>query len=127
MISLLASYFCWHYTTAYKELSKHFKNFLWFFYHFFSMPVLLRTYFEPWKRMEERYPKGLDIGGMASTFLINSMMRLIGALMRSVILLIGVIALAIVFCLGIACFVVWTVLPWLALLVFISGIRLIFS
>ena len=126
MISLFGAYFFWHYTTAFKDLWIHLKNFLWFFYHFFSLPVLARTFFDPWKRMEERYPRGLNVGGYASTFIINSMMRTIGAFMRTILLLFGGSVLLVVVCLGIACFFIWAILPGLALLVLISGARLLF-
>lgn len=126
MISLFGSYFLWHYTAAFRELYTHVKNSLWFFYHFFSLPVLVKTFFQPWKRMEERYPKGLDVGGIASTFIINTMMRAIGVIMRVFLIAIAVIFIAIVFCLGVASFFVWFAIPWLTLIVLISGARLLF-
>jgi len=126
MIALVASYFWWHYTIAFRELGVHAKNFLWFFFHLFSIPVLLKTFFQPWKRMAERYPKGLDIGGFLSTLLINVLMRIVGALMRTIVLAVGVVVVVVIFCLSVASFFVWAILPWLAILVFLSGVRLLF-
>ena len=126
MIALIGTYIFWHYTIAFKDLSVHLKNFIWFFFHFFSIPVLFKTFFEPWKRMEERYPRGIDIGGMMSTFIINTMMRTIGVIMRGILLIGGCITLFIVSILGIACFAVWFLMPAIAVILFISGARLLF-
>ena len=124
MITLVTSYLYWHYTQAIKDIWQHLKNFLWFCYHFFSIPLLVKTFFAPWRRMGEAYPKGLDIAG--STLLINSLMRLIGIIMRFFLIFVGLVSLVLVCIAGLAAFILWIILPWLAIIIFISGFRLIF-
>ena len=126
MIALITSYLYWHYTGALKDLWQHLKNFLWFIYHFFSIPVLLHTFFMPWRRMGEAYPKGLDIAGYLSTFFINSLMRFLGMAMRTFLILAGLFCLAGTFAVGVFAFGVWLALPWCAIAILFSGLRLLF-
>jgi len=37
-------YMAWHYGAGVKEYLKAWMNIQWFWYHFFSMPVLLKSY-----------------------------------------------------------------------------------
>lgn len=126
MITLITSYLYWHYTEALKDLWQHLKNFLWFVYHFFSIPVLFHTFFMPWRRMGESYPKGLDIAGFLSTFFINSLMRLVGVLMRFFLILMGLFCLFLTFSAGVVACVIWLALPWFAIILLFSGLRLLF-
>ncbi len=76
--------------------------------------------------MGEAYPRGLDIPGFLSTFFINSLMRLIGMMMRFFLILIGLFCLSATFALGVIAFIIWLALPWFSLVVLFSGFRLLF-
>ncbi len=76
--------------------------------------------------MAESYPKGLDLGGMASAFIVNSLMRTVGVILRGVLLVIGGSVVVLVFCLGVVSFAIWIILPVITLFIFISGARLLF-
>ena len=126
MFTLITSYLYWHYTEALEDIWQHLKNFLWFVYHFFSLPLLFHTLFAPWKRMTEAYPHGLDMGGFLSALFINTMMRMIGLAMRALLILAGLFCLAVVFILGLGAFVLWLILPWFSIILLLSGLRLLF-
>jgi len=126
MGTLIGSYLIWHYGEAFKDIWNHLKNLLSFIYHFFSIPVLLKTFFAPWRKLGEQYPKGIDIAGMLSTFFINSLMRCIGALFRFCLIVFGCVVLFAAFCLGLFTFVFWAVFPVILIVVFLSGCRLLF-
>lgn len=108
---LAESYIAWHYGRAYTDMFRVWLNFLWFVFNFFSIFTLLSTLFAPWKRMDEAYPKGLDIFGWLSTFIVNMLMRFVGLVTRTIIVLVGMIFATIVFLGGMAVFMVWTVMP----------------
>jgi hypothetical protein len=73
---LVPEYLAWHYTEAVRLWLNIVSNFLWFTYHFFSMPVMLRRFTKP-------------VAGQPLTTLVNMAGRII------------VLALGMVFCCGI--------------------------
>ncbi|MES2059680.1 MAG: hypothetical protein V4438_01480 [Patescibacteria group bacterium] len=125
MLALNFSYFYWHYTEALKELIQICRNFLWFVYHFFSMDVLSKTLLSPWQRLDEPYKKGSGIEGFFETFVVNTLMRILGFFIRSFVILMGAIVWLFVLMLEIAAFALWLVLPCVIIILFISGLRLL--
>ncbi|HEY4512356.1 MAG TPA: hypothetical protein VJH63_01695 [Candidatus Paceibacterota bacterium] len=125
MLQFCFSYIFWHYTTAYRELYGVSKNFLWFFYHFFSIGVLARTLFSPWQKLDESYKKGFNIKAFFEVFILNTLMRILGFFIRSFVIVIGVAVLICVLVLELATFAIWTLLPLIIMFLFISGLRLL--
>ena len=67
----------------------------------FSIGLLLRTLFSPFKRMEEERKKGsLKFEDWGGAIIINLLMRLIGSLVRSVIIIAGIIFTIFIICFG---------------------------
>jgi len=88
--------------------------------------VLFRTLFSPWRRIQEEYRKGFDLGEFAETLIVNTIMRLVGAFFRIVLICIGLLALLLMVLLGIALLFVWVFLPVIIIALFINGISLLF-
>lgn len=126
LLALPFDYLWWHYGAAWRDLLAIWGNFLWFVYHFFSLPVLSRTLFSPWKRLGEAYPERFDLGGALATFFINSLMRLIGAAIRLILLGSGVLVCALVIALGLAALVLWLVVPLIIVSALVLGLALWF-
>lgn len=100
-------------------------NYLWFFWHFFSIPVLLKTFLAPWKRLgEERLRRG-GLKNLLSRVVVNTLMRCVGVLIRGVTIAVGLITLVLAFAASLISYVVWTVLPFILLFLFIAGLTLI--
>lgn len=128
ILRLIGNYFLWHYGYAFIGMFRIWSNFFWFFYHFFSIPVLIRTLFSPWKKMrEERESAGFSIQGIFSILVVNTIMRIIGFLFRVVLIAIGIISIIFVFFAGVIVFIVWILAPVLMLLSFVSGIIFLFK
>jgi len=108
---VLFDYLAWHYGIGVKEYLKAWMNIQWFWYHFFSMPVLLKSYFKPFHRMQEGYGRGFDPGKYFEVFVVNLIMRVVGAAIRSVFLVAGVLAELVTFILGILFFALFIVSP----------------
>lgn len=108
----MIDYLRWHYSTAYRDLTRIWANYLWFVAHFFSLGILLKTLLAPYKRMKEKNTKGLDLEAIGEVIAVNTVMRLVGLVLRSVVLVIGFVVLGVVLALGIIAYVVWTLFPF---------------
>ena|SRR3990167_1072825 len=79
-------YIAWHYSEGIAEFLSAWKNIHWFLYRFFAIPILMRTFFQPFKRIQESYVRGFDPAKFFETAVINLVTRLVGAVVRSIIL-----------------------------------------
>ena len=124
-LSLIERYITWHYGQAYSDIYHVWTNFIWFFFNFFSIKLLFSTLFSPWKRMGEEYPAGFDIGRAAQTWVVNILMRFVGAGVRLIVIAVGLSFALLAFLLGLVVLVVWTVMPIFFVALIISGFSLI--
>jgi hypothetical protein len=113
--SLFLAYVKWHYGRGLKELFGVAQNFLWFIANFFSFKLLLKTLFAPWKRLGERYEGGFDFGAFASTFIINSLMRIVGFITKIVVLFVGFASYILIFIFSFFVFIIWVFAPFILL------------
>jgi len=120
-------YLAWHYTFAIRDFFGIWGNMIWFTYQYFSIPILLKTLFSPFKRLKEYSKGGLDIGSFFEALVVNTIMRLVGFILRSVVILIGLISLSISILLGLAAFFLWLILPVLIIFLMITGLIGIFK
>jgi hypothetical protein len=120
MLPFAFHYTSWHYGKGTRDLLAIWGNFLWFFFNFFSITTLLRTFFAPFQRLGEGYSKSFDPGQWAQTFLVNMIMRVTGAVLRALLIIVGLIVLAITVVFGAVMFVIWLLAP-LFLLVLVAS------
>lgn len=121
------NYLAWHYSLALADFLAIWENFFWFFYHFFSLPVLFRTLFAPWKRLGESYKQGFDPGAIISTLIVNGLMRLVGLGARLFVIIAGLLAQVIVFLIGVAGLILWLASPFLVPIFWFLGLYLILT
>ncbi|MEK7650321.1 MAG: hypothetical protein AAB364_00370 [Patescibacteria group bacterium] len=127
LLALPFEYLWWHYTLAWRDLVVIWGNYLWFIYHFFSISVLARTLLAPWKRLGEVYPARFNLGATLATFFINSLMRLVGAVIRIIMLVFGGLVYLLVILLGSVTLILWLVLPLIIILALVLGLALLFK
>ena len=118
-------YIRWHYTYGIVDLIGVVRNFVWFFYTFFSIPFLLKTLFKPFERLGEQYGKRFDLGAWAETFVINSLMRFVGALLRSFLILNGILFIILTICIGFLFLMAWILAPLHLFFLVMYGLKLI--
>ncbi|MEX0672511.1 MAG: hypothetical protein WDZ82_02880 [Candidatus Paceibacterota bacterium] len=123
--SFLVDYALWHYTRAISDGVRILRNFVWFCFHFFSLALLARTLFAPFEKLGERYPRGFDVPQILSAFVVNILMRIVGALSRLIIISVGLLCMAGVVLFGVIGFIVWIIFPFAALGAGVTGILLI--
>jgi len=126
VISLLKSYIGWHYSLALAAWWRIYTNCLWFLFNFFSVSILIRTLFSPWRRLTESYPTSFAPGAAAEILIINLLMRAVGLVIRTVFILFAGLTLTIAFFLGWLALVFWLVAPVVILGSFFTGFYLIF-
>lgn len=102
------------------------KNFLRFGLNLFSVGLLLKTLFSPWRKYTVSYGRGFDFGGFFGTLLSNLIFRLVGAIIRGIFIFFGLWLEILIFIVGFIVLAGWIVLPGLLIFGIYHGVRLIF-
>jgi len=106
----------WHYSKGLKfYISRWFSYFDWI-NHYFSVPLLIKTLFAPWKRLivTDRSP-GFNLQKFMEKFTFNIISRGIGAIVRFSLIWVGIILIIFVYIAGILGLLVWLVIPIIGL------------
>jgi len=126
--TLLPVYFLWHYTTALRDLIGLWGNFLWFVLNFFSVGLLARTLFSPWRRLKEyKRSRGLDLGEALGNAAVNLIMRLVGVFVRAATIIAGLVVGVFVLASGVVAFFVWLAMPAVLLALIGGGFAFLFQ
>jgi hypothetical protein len=125
IISILFGYLQWHYSKAIFSLTKIWGNFLYFIFELFSIKLLLKNFFSPWKRMSDNYPKNFDLKIYFFTFITNFIVRVIGIIMRTFLLIIGLLSYILLLILYPIILIIWLVSPFLIIGLIYKGLTLI--
>ena len=118
-------YLRWHYTYGVADLLSLWGRFFAFVAHFFSIGLLTRTLFYPWRLLRENTKGGFDPGELFERVLTNIIMRIIGFFLRLLLILLGIAMHIVVAVVGLVVFFVWIFLPIIVLGLFYEGIRLL--
>jgi hypothetical protein len=124
LLYLQPFYLKWHYTRAFKDIYGIWLNLIWFVWHFFSVELLLKSFFSPWHRLTEEKSEQFSFEDLFSRIIVNFLMRVVGAIIRTVAIFMAVVFEVIVIVSGALFFVIWAVLPFLILVVLVLAIRL---
>jgi hypothetical protein len=94
---------------------KVYKNYILFALNYFSLPILLKSFFAPWRKYRWNYPKGFDIGEFFSTLISNAFSRVLGAIMRIVLIIVGAAFQVFVIFTGLIIFLLWIFIPFIVI------------
>lgn len=122
--ALFIQYIQWHFFDVFGEIYTGWKNFLVFTFNYFSIGLLLETFFLHWHKYSLRYGKSVSPSWYFEVFVFNMMSRVIGMVLRIFMIIIGLLSEVFVFVLGISLLVVWVLLPLIIFLGFLFGLRL---
>jgi ATP-dependent Clp protease ATP-binding subunit ClpA len=117
----MPQYFTWHYSEGAKSYLRIWKNYLEFFWRYFSISLLLYTLFYPWRRDITFRGPGFDPKEFLEALSFNLISRGVGAVVRLITIVAGLIIEAAVFGFGAFFFLVWLVLPFLVLALLFLG------
>jgi len=121
--NILIQYFVWHFYDQSKAILKAWKNFLLFNLNYFSVPILIKTFFYHWRQYKWYYPRGFDIPVYLEVFFSNLISRVLGAIMRSFLIVIGLFLEIFIFFGGAILFFGWLILPALLILGLIFSLK----
>lgn len=123
-IGVCMNYLVWHYGPGIGEFLSAWKHVQVFLFRFFSVRVLLRTLFQPFRRIREDYGHGFDPEKLFAAAAGNMVSRMVGFLVRGVFLVIAFVAEISFALLGTALFVFFLVLPIALLVVVLFALQL---
>lgn len=124
--TILAQYLDWYLRDQPKLIFKIWKNFLKFNLEYFSVPLLIKTFFSPWRKYTWSYGRGFDSKKYLEAFVSNSISRVLGAILRFFLILIGVFLEILIFVTGLIVLIGWFFLPLILLGGLIFGFKIIF-
>lgn len=125
MHNIFFQYLSWHFFDMPKNILLAWKNYLLFNLNYFSVALLLKTLFAPWRKYRTSYGRGFDFARYFEAFFSNLIFRLFGAAIRSLIIFIGLLFEIIIFMAGITAFLIWLVSPLLLILGIYHGFRIL--
>lgn len=123
MLMLLTAFIKWWYADGWFRIIKNTKSSLGNLAKNYSVGILLKTLFAPWKQISAANSannKGLN--GAMNKFMDKSISRLVGFTIRSTTLLAAGFSLLFMFLFRIFWFIVWPLLPVLPLAALIYGL-----
>ena len=123
IVRIFIYYWLWHYSRAILDIFSIWNNFFHFIFNYFSIPLLLRTLFYPWKKIHEEYGGSINVSRFFGTVFINLVMRLVGFIIRSATIIVGLICIVIAFFVGLLALAIWLLLPFFIISLIYAGIE----
>ena len=124
--NILLQWFVWYFFEMPREILRGWKNFLRFCLNYFSMFLLIKTFFSPWRQYKWSYGRGFDIKVYFEAFASNLISRILGAILRFFLILIWLSIEIFIFFSGFIIFLGWLVLPIFLFFGFYHGFRILF-
>ena len=120
----LREYLLWHYGKALSDLFELCKNFFRFGYNFFSIPLLVDTWFSPLFRMKEEFDRDFThFEARGAAILGNFVLRIAGFILRTIVITIGLLFEAITLVCSLCAFLIWILFPVVVVFLLIEAIR----
>lgn len=125
-IRLISTYAQWHFGIAFQELYELWKNLIWFGYHFFSLPLLLKTLIRPIYRIHESAPPGggLNIELFFENITVNMIARVVGFFLRTFLILCGMLYQIVILIMGPIVFLIWFLFPALPFILYTIALQM---
>ena len=123
--NIVIQYLIWQLFDVPKGLIGAWKNFLLFNLNYFSIVLLFKTLFSPWRKYKWSYGRGFDIGRYLETFFSNLVSRTLGAIIRSFLIFIGLMAEIFIVFAGLIVFIGWLIMPAFLIAGLIFGFKII--
>ena len=95
-------------------------------YSYFSISILLRTLFDPWKRDNYTMENG-SLQDKMKLALDNLISRVVGFIIRLITMIFGLLVTVIFFLLMILVLIIWLLLPVLIIGLIVNGIRTVLN
>lgn len=120
--NIISEWFYWHFYDMPKFLLEVWQNYISFALNYFSLPILLKSLFAPWRKYRWKYPKGFDVIEFFNTLVSNSVSRFLGAIVRIILIVAGIIFQIFVLLAGAVVFLFWILIPFIAIAGFLFAL-----
>jgi len=116
---MLPVFVSWYYQDISKRILSYFK--VWFFhlYDLFSVKIILKTYFAPWKR-DLLSARNLPLNERVSVWWMNIISRLIGVFIKTATLIAFLISVIGWLVFSLTYFIGWLLFPIILIILFIG-------
>lgn len=108
---LLTDFFSWWYTAGWKNTLLNTRRLLGDFAANFSIAILLKTLFAPWKQLDARLPANPTLGDRLRHIVDKLISRVVGFMVRTATLLAALIVFSVILAARLVWIVVWPLLP----------------
>ena len=125
-VQVLYYYIVWHYTKAWSDMFRVIGNYLWFVSNFFSIALLSRTLFSPWRRLAISGGKGKE-DSFFGVLAINTLMRLVGFGIRAATIIAGFFSLLVTVAISCLGAIVWLMFPVVVFFLLTAGFGYVIS
>jgi hypothetical protein len=115
---IVFQFLAWYFWRVPKKILGAWINFLKFNVEYFSILLLLRTFFAPWKRYAWAYPRAFDLTKYLEITFSNLITRVLGMIMRTILIIGGLVVELFIFLGGLIIFLGWFALPLLLVIMF---------
>ena len=123
---LVLQYLEWYFVDRTLRILKLWKSSILSYFNYFSISILIKTFFSPWKGISEGYGKGIDFKRYIEAFTLNTMSRIIGMITRIIFLTIAFFVEILIIIGGFFALIFWLVAPLLIFLSIYYGFSIIF-
>jgi len=124
-LTTFLGYLKWHYGKALIATFYLWRNLLVFIFNFFSIKNLSGNFFTPWKKLADSYPRRFNLKDYLFTFIVNTIMRTVGMILRLIFIIIGLTCCAIFIAFLPVSLFIWLALPIITGVLIIYGLILI--
>ncbi len=118
---VLFNFFIWWYSVGWTRVPKEIRRKSRFILQYFSLTIILKTLFSPWKR-DITYASSKAIEDRFHALLGNLVSRFIGFLIRIIFMLIAVLGVVLIAVFGGILYIIWPLLPLSPLLFIYLGV-----
>ena len=125
MDNIFFQYLEWHFIDTPRGILGAWKNCLKFNLNYWSVVILIKTFFTHWRRYRFNYGKGFDFKRYFEVFTFNLMSRVLGAVLRSFLIVAGLLTEIFIIIAGLMVFLFWLFLPILIILGLWFGIKVL--
>lgn len=115
----------WYLRDQSRFILKVWKNLLRFNLEYFSIPLLLKTFFSPWRRYTWSYGRGFNFRRYLEAFVSNLISRTLGAILRFFLILIGIFLEILILLGGLIALIGWFFLPLILIAALIFGFKIL--
>jgi hypothetical protein len=111
VLTFLYSYALWHYTHAFADYARVWRNALWFVAHLFSVRLMVTHFASPLFQLTDEYESLAHLTHNLQVLVMNTVVRMVSMVLRSGVLVLAFGLFVLVFLAGLIGLLIWTFAP----------------